>query len=512
MDTRTAFRAMVIIAAMLLALVPDGSQAGRAAIGSLSFDVPEGWKVVMEPKRIIGTPVKASGGSFSEFFFLGPAADNGKELADNLTKYLEKTFADYTVAESKSFKLALPAGIENTGFSAKVLHRKDRRALYTINMILRHSGALYFFTYDTDSDSLFRNFSKNALIRMMNAMQAGDKKDDTRGKETDPGTVRKSIAGFVLSVPANWKASKNPMPPNQLLFSVPAGPPVKGLRPFRALVGLYVGQCSAPEKELKLWTERTFMPAAYGANDGSITVRDEKITRLSEGGRDAIACTTVRVLFKGLLHSHTTAFIVPFEGHSVLMGITYEHVETINGNQLKKILATKNAVVKSMLRCASGTTYSALPRQNQWEEFLAKKGIWRYSYDSQIGSMAGVYGITVRNISWDFSRDGTCVVKSSDFSGMGFSVYSVTNPDRYLGGSHDSNREDGDLKSPYFVLGRGPSELWIILRPRNGMGTFHRLNPFAEGKFGEQAIKGVAIDGRIEGTYTKGGGMLLWKP
>ncbi len=337
---------------------------------------------------------------------------------------------------------------------------------------------------------------------------------ETRAEEwkiAPPNSIVKKIAGFSIPVPAGWNFRERAMPSNQLSYVMPVRLRVKRCPAFPAIVALYTGRCTNPEKELKSWTERTFMPGIYGSLKG-VTIVQEKTERVQVPGATAVSWTTTRAYMEKVMHSHTVTVVTSMQGHSVLFGITYEHADDNSMEDVQTIKKSIDSLAEKMLECAAASSFTAPPPRQAWNAFLAKKERWRYEYDSRIGVPPGALGFFVDRIHWTFTAGGTASVRSSDFSGMGFSVYSLNDPELYLRGQRDANADAFKISAPFAVRGSGDGDLWIFLELKNGMGTFHRLEPEAAGTFVSQKIKGVAIDGRIEGSYGKEGGAFFWKP
>lgn len=188
---------MIFPLVILVLIVPgrDASTAGRVSLGRVSFEVPQGWDVSVEKKRIIGKPTGSGDAPSKDWFMpsselfvmLGPEPDSGRELSETLKKFIENTFVGYDEIELKSFKLKHPAGIESQGFSGSMRNRYSGDILFAVVMILRHKGSLYFFAYNIDREDRFRDFSKGALILIMDSLKTSVEFEKGAGKSDRDG-------------------------------------------------------------------------------------------------------------------------------------------------------------------------------------------------------------------------------------------------------------------------------------------------------------------------------------
>jgi hypothetical protein len=178
----------MILPLFILALfVPeiDAITAGRVSLGTLSLEVPKGWEVSAEEKRITGKPVATEETSSRKwympgselFVILGPEPDTGRELAATCNQFFEDTFIGYVKIEMKPLNLKIHAGIEYTGFFGSLRNINSGDILYAVVMVLRHKGSHYYFVYTIDREDLFKEFSQCTFINIMDSIRTPDGSD-----------------------------------------------------------------------------------------------------------------------------------------------------------------------------------------------------------------------------------------------------------------------------------------------------------------------------------------------
>lgn len=141
---------------------------------------------------------------------------------------------------------------------------------------------------------------------------------------------------------------------------------------------------------------------------------------------------------------------------------------------------------------------------------LAAKGTWSYStrWSHVSGSFPSAFTASgSSHETWTFRADGTCTLESDDF--MGFSAQHESAAPGHagqLGGVSTGLLDEpaGRRERRWEVRAGAPALL--VLHAPDGLVSAHALEFERAGTYGKQSFTGLAIDGRVEGSYSSGSG------
>ena len=130
-----------------------------------------------------------------------------------------------------------------------------------------------------------------------------------------------------------------------------------------------------------------------------------------------------------------------------------------------------------------------------------RKGSYRYR--SEVLSAGEFSFSSTKTIRWTFASDGTC-----SYEHEGFSAYLDMTPDAYGTPRNNSGGQSEDAASrgaPRFSVVSQGEACYLVVRAPRAFGRLHRLEFDKVGSFGaSKDFRGLAIDGRIEGSYYSG--------
>ncbi len=214
--------------------------------------------------------------------------------------------------------------------------------------------------------------------------------------------------------------------------------------------------------------------------------------------------------------SNKNGSVLFFTGMSVDKGGGYSASDYLN---------IKNGYKQQVIN----TIYAALttkinlpPRDKNMENFLINKKHFRHYYGATSGFNTGVYATTTSagsKLYFDFFNNGTCRVLDTSFSSGYFdSAYSPSVASAI-------GKSDGSWspRVKFFVFRESPNKYWMILQTKpfarvyNLVKVAQRTMYVAEKQGGrvknvKKKIKGMEINGKIEGCLTQYGVIRVYSP
>lgn len=159
-------------------------------------------------------------------------------------------------------------------------------------------------------------------------------------------------------------------------------------------------------------------------------------------------------------------------------------------------------VLPRLTELAASVGWGAAPKARpDLVQRLQKKA--RYRYRTEFLSSGEFSFSSTRTILWTFASDGTCTYEQK-----GFSAFLDTTPDAYGTPRNSSGTLSKDAESlgkPRFEVVSLGEECYLVVRAPRSFGRLHRLEFDKVGDYGaSKGFVGLAIDGRIEGSYYSG--------
>ena len=200
-------------------------------------------------------------------------------------------------------------------------------------------------------------------------------------------------------------------------------------------------------------------------------------------------------------------------------------VDKGRGYSASKYLKIQNGYKKQVVNTiyAALTTKFRMPlRDRGMENFLIKKQHFRHYYGATSGINTGVYATTTSagsKLYFDFFNDGTSRVLDTSFSSGYFdSAYTLSS-----GSATGDSKGSWSKRVKFAVYRESPNKYWLVLftkpfaRVYSLVKNAERIMYVAEKKGGKvknvkKKIRGMEIDGKIEGCLTQYGVIRVYSP
>jgi hypothetical protein len=463
-------------------------------LGGIVYKPPAGWK--LDSASGLWVPPDDKPDCF--FTWKGPleaTADPPERQLPALQKQLEKDHEVERAIDPTPFASA--SGVPGAGAGRRLKSRANGGLIYTFEAFLLCEGRGYFFLFATESQETYQKRFEQIVRPTLESVRAAVRE------------LRRCFAS--LRLPAGWTEEEDQPP---YLFRVKAGtaPVVFELR---------LGRIDDPRAALESWLVGRFKPLA-GGERGEVEGREEKkFTRegLASGGE--LARLRLFERRPGFLSAKTPAMMDGYlrfgDGLMLFAGTEYERAPADGEEEVRAAFGAFEKLFEGELRAVvTGAKFELPPVQARWMDFLKKKKNFRYSYEGSVQS-AGPGGdasfVSARRSNWTFSADDTCELAIENYAGVNGQWIDPTSPLDVKGVFSGSEGSDLRARSSRFeVRGRGEKDLWIVVYHKSGASSFHRFEPDAQGEFGKFKPRGIAIDGKIEGSYSRGKGYAIYEP
>ncbi|MBI4613281.1 MAG: hypothetical protein HY720_06690 [Planctomycetes bacterium] len=494
-------------------------------VGSLWFQPPEGWLRSSESGQW-----KSSRYGLSSFMWLGPRP----ATSDPLEKQIEG-FRASLEGEMKVLKTAPPRPVESfSGVPAVMAERVvqfESKAFpdWICDAVFRIGDQVYYFRFEShDDEAEFRAMESDIRALFYSVRQGTPVPAEDLGDVT-PKAVASEVREvsrfcFSLTVPAAWKDAEN-MNEQVFLFRFLATRRLgdKASLEFPVVCEVRPGVSGDPRGTLARWmTERLRGMACEAAPN--YNCRRTDVYKVGKLGSGQIATMIIREYPDKTSNEETVAWLVERDGCTLLIGIAFGYTESIlalsEAGLFDLTVKEYKALLDETLAVATNCRFDLPPVQETWGQFLMRKGSYRYHYESNnavtldpsASESTNFYSESTRKREWTFHPDQTCEMVEGDFiGGTGFQFGTSGMTPRMKGVQWASDASSGESgRSKFEVRGKGDGELWIVLYRPGGWTTFHRFQPEAEGVYGDDKPKGMAIDGLIEGDYQAANGARCW--
>ncbi|MBI4613282.1 MAG: TlpA family protein disulfide reductase [Planctomycetes bacterium] len=491
-------------------------------VGSLCFQPPEGWLRSSESGKWT-----SNGYGLSNCAWWGPRPATSDPLEKQIEGFRSSVDPALKVLESYSIRpLEIPSGVPAVGGERVVQKASLALPSYIYDAVFQIGDQVYFFRFESYEERAQYVAMKESVItplvmsvRQATPVAAGEM-GDLAPMAVASETREVARFCFSLTVPAAWKDAEDEKEQAhlfRLLATLRVGE--KAYITFPVVCEVRPGVSEDARGTLARWMTERLRGMALDAKP-SYNCRRTDQYQVGKLGSGQIAGMTIREYReKRAWNARTDAWLVERDGCTLLIGIAFGATDAYSAlSEAERDLAAKeyNALRDETLAVATNCRFDLPPAQETWAQFLMRKGSYRYHYESSSahtlefgGGTRNVYSGSTRKREWTFHPDQTCEMVEDDYFGVTGSSEFMTPTTGLLAGSDASSGGSG--RSRFEVRGKGDGELWIVLYRPGGWTTFHRFEPEAEGVFGDEKPKGMAIDGRIEGDYEVVNGIYLWR-
>ncbi len=562
-----AVRPIVLLLFAALLLAPGGA-AGEAAaqtpappgpgpgpgpdsepvtVGAIRYRPPAGWRLDAES----GLWTKPGGTPGAFFSWAGPLPAGPEPLERQLAPFhraLEKELAVVRASEPRPLEARAP--LRAIALARELRASAGGGAVYTFEALYLAGGSLHYFIFGAPSVEAYQAILEGeamALLASVEAAPAGDWGEPPSGPAPDPGWGEPPPAAggasgpgggplaarpfdgptrkverfcFSLEVPAAWPEDESS---SAYLFVFQAKRATAAGREVTIPVvcEVQVGRVDDPRAALEGWLGgRMRALAKHELMDPERPVDRRQpgafsTFRLATTGY-AGAALTIDEQAGGALASTLAGAVVHGDGCALFIGTAIGvagALADLPKAERDAVIAAFGAVGSEMDSVASHVRFALPARRPDAEALLARKGTYRYFYEYSSGGPSGFFVVKTQRVEWTFRPDGTCDLAQKDYFGINDSRYDPYQPGRLTGfTSVRLEGETGEARKRYEVRGASEKDLWILVSHGTGLTTFHRLEPAAEKKFGVYKPRGLAIDGLVEGKYSKGDGFQVYEP
>jgi hypothetical protein len=466
---------------------PEAKTGDWAAVGSLEYRPPADWK-----------PAK---GTYYRWFGYEPATAEplDRQLRDLSRKY-GLFVSSYDLAEGVEEKIELPIALPYAAF------RKIGRYEFAgyveerchLEIAVRNGPDLHYFLFRSNSEAPFRQELEKTIVPMLRTIRAR-RWADAPESYTRPAPVKGRTIGrfcFSIEVPESWIEERKTAD----LMRFPALQSGGRQVTWPVVCEVLVGKPADPRAALKSWLQMRHGTLDSMWETEHHDLSDYRRWTFEDGSEGAIVALAHygRIGHEGPLGrtAVSVGYLVHRNGCTLMIGSLFDfRPEWLRpAAEDEKAFEDFRKFLETVVAVGMNAKLDLPAAQEEWTTWLVRKKEYHYKTALSLNYAAGSTAFHSKEVRYTFHADRTVDVVRGEVTSISGRFYDPggSGDFRVSGWGGDSSSRSN--RNRFEVRGRR-DDLWLVIYYRDGMSSFHPLEPDKR----DGALRGLAIDGVIEG-------------